>query len=275
VSYVASEAGSVRTTVKVAGGSTVASFTGSMPPGAGSVTWDGRTDADAFVTDGTYSVSLQPIDRAGNKGASLATAVVAYGALGYVKTSVTAFHSRDLDRYAPSTKLSWRLLAPATVTWQVVDGTGRAVITRYEDRALPAGSYAWTWNGKLPDGRFAPSGPYWSRVTATDGTTTVTQSAKFQIAAFRVFLSDTTPSRGQLITAKILTTEPLRANPKLIYTQPGRSPVTLSTVRLSTSSYKVTFRLSTKGSVGPLVISIAGTDRAGGRNRAKVSFAME
>jgi hypothetical protein len=156
-----------------------------------------------------------------------------------------------------------------------VDGTGRAVITRYEDRALAAGSYAWTWNGKLPDGRFAPSGPYWSRVTATDGTTTVTQSAKFQIAAFRVFLSDTTPSRGQLITAKILTTEPLRANPRLTYTQPGRSPVTLSTVRLSTSSYKVTFRLSTKGSVGPLVISVAGTDRAGGRNRAKVSFAME
>jgi flagellar hook assembly protein FlgD len=275
IRYVASEAGTARTTVKNAGGDTVASFSEAMPAGAGSATWDGRTDDGGFAPDGTYTVSLRPVDRAGNTGSSLATTVVAYGALGYVTTSVTAFHARDLDRFARSTKLSWRLLAPATVTWQVVDGTGRAVITRYKDQALGAGSYSWTWNGKLPDGRFAPSGPYWSRVTATDGATTVTQSAKFQIAAFRVFLSDSTPSRGQLITAKILTTEPLRANPKLIYTQPGRRPVTLSTVRISSSSYKVTFRLSASGPVGPLVISVAGTDRDGGRNRSKVSFAME
>lgn len=275
VGYVANEAGSVRTTVKDAGGTTVASFTIDMKAGPGSTAWDGRTTAGGFAADGTYDVSLRPTDRAGNKGGALTTTVVAYGALGFVASSVRAFHARDLDRFARRTTLSFRLLHPATVTWQVLDAAGTPVITRYEAVTLAAGTYAWTWNGKLPDGSWAPGGPYVSRVTATDGVTTVTQAAKVVVNAFRVTLSDPSPSRGQLVTAKIVSTEPLRANPRLQLTQPGLSTVTVSTVRTSTYGYKVTFRLSSKGSVGPLEIRVVGRDRDGGRNATKLVFGME
>jgi flagellar hook assembly protein FlgD len=275
VRYVASEAGTVRTTVKDAAGTTVAQFTTDMKTGPGTTSWDGRLTAGGFAPDGTYTISLRPTDRAGNKGSSLTTTVVAYGALGYVASSVKAFHARDLDRFAKRTTLSFKLLRPATVTWQLFGTGGTPVVTRYEAVTLAAGTYAWSWTGKLPDGSWAPGGTYVSRVTATDGETTVSQAAKVVVNAFRVTLSDPTPSRGQLVTAKIVSTEPLRANPKLRFTQPGLSVVTVSTVRTSTYGYKVTFRLSSKGSVGPLQVRVAGRDRDGGRNVTTLAFGME
>jgi len=275
VGYVASEAGTLRTTVRDAADTTVATFTTDMKAGPGTVTWNGRTTAGGYAPDGTYTIALKPTDRAGNQGSSLRTTVVAYGALGYVASSVRAFHARDLDRFAKRTTLSFRLLRPATVTWQLFDAAGTPVVTRYEAVTLAAGTYPWTWTGKLPDGRWAPGGTYVSRVTATDGTTSVTQAAKVIVNAFRVTLSDPTPSRGQLVTAKIVSAEPLRANPRLRITQPGLSAVTVSTTRTSTYGYKVTFRLSTKGSVGPLELRVVGRDRDDGRNATTLRFGME
>lgn len=275
VGHVASEAGLVNVTVTSAAGKTVAAFAAALKAGSGATAWDGRTSAGSFAPDGTYAISLVPVDRAGNVGAALTTTVVAYGALGFVTTSVPAFHARDADRFKKSTKLGFRLLAPATVTWQVVNAAGTPVVTRYSGAALAAGTYAWTWNGKLPDGRWAPSGPYRSRVVATDGTTTVTQAVKVVVDAFRVTLSDATPSRGQLVTAKIVSTEPLRRNPRLTFVQPGRSAVTVSTVRTSKYGYRATFRLARGGSIGPLEIRIVGIDRDGGRNRTTLRFGME
>ena len=275
LTFTSTEAGTVAATVKDASGTTVSTFTGPMSGGSGSTSWDGRTDAGGYAPDGTYSISLRPVDRAGNRGTALGTTVVAYGALGFVATSVTAFHARDRDRYAKSTRLSFRLRAPATVTWQLLDAGGGPVIIRYDARALAAGSYAWTWDGRLPGGAWAPSGAYRSRVVATDGTTTATQSARFVVGAFRVYLSDATPARGQLIAAKILSTERLPSNPRLTFTQPGRDPVTVTTTRTSTYGYRASFRLSTKGSAGELIIAVAGTDVGGGRNRSRLAFTME
>ena len=74
--------------------------------GAGSVTWDGRGSSGAYVPDGTYDLALRPVDRASNRGSSITTAVVAYGALGFVASSAAAIHARDRDRFAATTKLS-------------------------------------------------------------------------------------------------------------------------------------------------------------------------
>lgn len=275
VAYASSEAGTITATVRDAGGSVVATFDAPMVGGTGSVAWDGRTSGGAFAHDGTYELTLRPSDRAGNRGGTLATAVVAYGALGFVASSATAIHARDGDRLARTTKLSFRLLAPATVTWTVENEAGVAIITRVANQALPAGSYAWTWGGRLPSGAWAPSGIYRSRVVATDGVTTVAQTKSLRLDAFRVTLSDSTPARGQLITATIVSTEPLRANPRLSYTQAGQAPVVLSTIRTSTYGYKVTFRLSTRGTVGPFVVRIAGYDVDDGYNSSRATFVME
>jgi flagellar hook assembly protein FlgD len=275
VGFTASEAGAVRVTVRNASDDKVASFEVAMAAGPGEAAWDGRTDGGAYAPDGTYTISLQPVDRAANRGTTLATTVVAYGALGYVTRTKAAFWSRDLDKLAPSTKLSYRLRSPATVTWQVTDAAGTPVVTRYEAREVAAGSYGWTWTGKLPDGRWAPAGDYWSRVTATDGVTTVTQRTRVSVRAFRLTLSDTTPKRGQLLTATIVSTEPLKANPKLVITQPGRSAVTVSTARTSTYGYKVTFRLSSSGTAGTLKLRVNGRDTGGGYNWSAFTFPLE
>lgn len=172
----------------------MASFTAGMAAGSGAVAWDGRTSAGALAPDGTYRISLWPVDLAGNGGVPLVTSVVAYGALGFVRNSVAAFHARDGDRLARTVTLSFRLLAPATVTWQIVDGAGTPRVTRLESIALAAGTHSWTWDGRLRDGRWAPAGRYFSRVVASDGVTTVAQRTPVVVDAFRVTLSDSTPS---------------------------------------------------------------------------------
>jgi flagellar hook assembly protein FlgD len=243
-----------------------------MPAGAGSIAWDGRTPAGAFVPDGTYTVSLRPVDRAGNRGSPLETAVVAYGALGFVKTSVVAFHARDNDRLARTTTFTFKLRVPATVTWRLLGPGGVLVATRYEARAMAAGTYGWTWDGRLPDGSWARAGVYTSRVEATDGTTSVAQAVKVTASAFRLSLSDTTPSRGQRLTATVTSTEPLRSNPRIIVTQPGRPRVIVFTTRIATNRYRVTFRLSAGGQPGTLTLRPYGYDTAGGYNWSSFDY---
>ena len=262
----ATEAGTVTATVLDQGGVTVATFETAMAPGPGTAAWDGRSSRGTFVPDGPYAISLRPTDLAGNRGAAVETAVVAYGALGFVASSMKAIYVKDADRFARRTTLSFRLLAPATVSWSLVDGTGRAVATRLDSRALAAGTYTWTWRGRLPGGAWAPAGDYWSTVVATDGETTVTQTARVRVTAFRLVLSDETPQRGQLITAKVISTEPLGRSPRVVVTQPGLARVVHVTTRSSKNVYRVTFRLSSRGSAGPLVIKVVGRDVDGGRN---------
>jgi flagellar hook assembly protein FlgD len=272
VTFGSTEAGTVDATVRAADGSVVAAFGGPMTAGPGAATWDGRTAGGGFAPDGRYTVMLQPADGAGNRGAPVEVAVVAYGALGFVRTSAAAIHARDGDRFAATATLSYRLTAPATVTWQLLGASGAVVATRQEAEALPPGSYDWTWDGRLPSGAWAPAGVYTSRVVATDGVNGVAQSAKVVVDAFRISLSDSTPGRGQLITFTVVTTEPLRAAPRLTITQPGRASLSVSTARLSTTTYRATLRLSTAGGAGRLAVKVAGYDADGGYNSSIAAF---
>jgi len=272
IAFSSTEAGTVRTTVRAADGAVVTALDQAVAAGPGAATWDGRTAGGAFVPDGRYVVTLEAADRAGNHGAPIDVAVTAYGALGFVTASAAAIHSRDGDRFARSTTLSYRLAAPATVTWQLVNAAGAIVATRQDAEAAAPGTYAWTWDGRLPSGAWAPAGVYSSRVVATDGVTTIAQVAKVAVDAFRITLSDTTPARGQQVTVTVLTTEPLRAAPRLTITQPGRTPLSVSTVRVATSTYRATVRLASSGGTGPLTIRVAGYDADGGYNASAAAF---
>ena len=272
MAFSSTEAGTVQATIRAADGAVVASLGDAMVAGPGAATWDGRTAGGAFAPDGSYAVNLQPVDLAGNRGAPIDLDLVAYGALGFVRTSAVAIYPRDGDRFAKTTTLSYRLIAPATVTWQLLDAAGRVVAMRQDAQALPAGSYSWTWNGRLASGAWVPAGIYTSRVAATDGVHGVTQAAKVAVNAFRVSLSDSTPARGQLITVTVVTTEPLRAAPRLTITQPGRAPVSVTTARLSASTYRATVRLSRAGGTGALALKVAGHDVAGGYNSSSFLF---
>lgn len=272
MAFGSTEAGTVQATVRTSDGAVVASSVNAMAAGPGAATWDGRMAGGAFVPDGRYTVNLQPADRAGNRGAPIDVAVVAYGALGFVRTSAAAIYPRDGDRFAKTATLSYRLTAPATVTWQLLNASGGVVATRQDAQALPAGSYTWTWEGRLPSGAWAAAGVYTSRVVATDGVNGATQAAKVVVDAFQVSLSDSTPARGQLITVTVVTTEPLRAAPRLTIAQPGRAAVSVTTARLSTSTYRATVRLSSAGGTGTLAVKVTGYDTDGGYNSSRFTF---
>ena len=275
VGFASSEAGTILATASDAGGAVAARFSAAMNAGAGNIAWDGRTVAGGYVPDGAYWLSLRPVDRAGNRGEAIEVAVVSYGALGFVKSSVTAIYARDGDRLAKTTAFSFRLRSPATVTWQLIGPTGSPVITRYDARPTAAGSYGWTWDGRLPGGAWAPPGTYRSQVVATDGSTTAAQSARVLVDAFRLVLSDSTPRRGQLVTATVISTEPLRAPPKLTITQPGRAPRTVATTRTSTYGFKATFRFSSGGGPGTVQVRVSGYDTGGGYNSARFTCPIE
>ncbi len=275
VGFGATETGTVAATVRGPGDIPVATFDTAMAPGPGTATWDGRTDGGSFVADGAYEISLRPTDRAGNRGAEVATTVVAFRALGFVASSEKAIYTRDADRLAKHTALSFRLVSPTTVSWTLRNGSGTPVITRLDASPLAAGTHSWTWKGRLPSGAWAPAGDYLSTVVATDGETTVTQTARIRVTAFRLTLSDETPQRGQLVTAKVVSTESLGASPRLKVLQPGLARAVYTTSRLSKHVYRVTFRLSSRGSAGPLVLKVVGRDIDGGRNKSRFVRTIE
>jgi len=257
-----SETGSLRTQVRNAGGTLIRTFSVASSGAPATATWDGRTNAGAYAPDGTYKISVAPVDLAGNVGAGQDRTVNLVAGLRAVLTSKGIFFPQDNDTLAPNTKLQFTLLRPMTVTWTLRDATGATVITRLSG-ARPAGSYYWIFDGKAPDGTMLPRGRYTSLVTATDGTLTASQSVSFDSDAFSITPSDTTPGRGQSITVTIVTAEPLKATPTLWITQPGVTKWSIKPSKIGTYTYRVTVRLKTTGSTGQLTLMVWGQDSAG------------
>jgi flagellar hook assembly protein FlgD len=214
------------------------------------LTWDGRT-SDGFAADGRYTISVRARDLAGNVSAAQTRTVDLYAALGFVTSSRTVFFPQDGDGTAKSTTFSMRLLSPATVTWTVVDKNNDVVRTLVADAAMDAGTHAKAWDGRTDGGAFVPRGTYSSRVSATDGTHTAVQRVAVVADAFRWVVSDATPGRGQKVTVTIVTPEPMLKNPRIALYQPGISRWSVSTTKLSSTTYRVTFRFrsSTSGTV--------------------------
>ena len=266
-----SEAGSLSVRVIDAGGTLVRAWvvaTGSVPT---AVTWNGRTSAGATLPDGFYAVRVAPVDAAGNTGEASERTVSLIGALRSVATSKTIFFPQDLDTQARTTTLSFVLARPMTATWTLRDTAGRTVITRLSEVDLPAGTQAWTFDGRRSDGTMLPRGRYVSYVTATDGTQQASQSTWFDADAFRMTLSDTTPKRGQSITVTVTSAETLSKAPRVYIYQPGIPRWSVATTRIATRTYRVTFRLKTWGRTGSVSLKVVGYDISGaGQQTIKV-----
>jgi len=63
-----------------------------------------------------------------------------------------------------ATTLAFTLEAPGPVRLQIVDAAGRCVAT-LSDAPLAAGPHEFTWEGRTADGRLAPAGVYFARLT--------------------------------------------------------------------------------------------------------------
>lgn len=259
VGWETNEAGAVDAAIRNSAGTWVRTMSGTTAAGAGSTTWDGRSNAGAYVADGRYTVRLTPRDAAGNLGAPQYRDVAVYSSLTNVKTSATWFYPQDNDRLARSTVLSFTLARPATVTWQVKNRAGEVVLTRYDNVALAAGTYSFTWTGKDQAGAFVPRGFYTSVVAATDGEAGIVQATSMELNAFAFRVSDSTPGRGQTITVTGITAEPLSGYVYLHVTQPGLPTWYVRMTKATATSYKATIRLRTS-SAGAMTFRISAKD---------------
>jgi hypothetical protein len=119
-----------------------------------------------------------------------------------------------------------------------------------------------------------PRGVYTSTVEATNGVLASVTRASVRADAFKISSSDATPGRGQSLTFTATTAEPLNASPKLLVYQPGVTTRTVTMTRVSTTSYRVTVRLSSAGNAGTLKIRVNGYDAAGHFQWSAVTFPL-
>ena len=173
------------------------------------------------------------------------------------------FFPQDGDRYAPTTRFAFTLDGPSTVTATVVGPGGVTVPTPFTAASLMARPYAWTWNGRLASGAWAPRGRYVLKVVATDGTVSTTRTSWVVADAFSVAISPHTPARGQLVTVTVTSSEPLRANARLRIVQPGIAARVVTMSHVSKNVYRVVVRLSSGGTAGTLSLVVSGTDLGG------------
>jgi flagellar hook assembly protein FlgD len=274
VAFDTSEAGFIDTDVRTAASTTIRSFATSTAAGSGAVTWLGDNDGGSIVPDGTYTMVLRPRDLAGNVGGARSSAVDVYSAVAYVQASPTLFFPQDGDTVSTRTRLSFTLRSAATVTWTVRDAAGQVIYTRFQDAALAAGSYAFNWSGRNQAGAYVPRGVYTSTVEATNGSMASVTRGSVRADAFKIASSDTTPGRGQSLTFTATTAEPLKASPKLLVYQPGITTHIVTMTKVSTTSYRVTVRLSSAGSAGTLRIRVNGYDAAGHFQWSAVTFPL-
>ena len=258
----ASEGGSLLVRVANASNTTVRTFTTSAVVGTNTVTWDGRNDAGTVVPDGLYAITIAGRDIAGNTGPGRSRTVRVVTLLGFVAASPALFYPQDLDRFAPSSTLSFKLSRPAHVTWTLRNAAGAIVLTHL-DADVAAGTQSWVFNGTLPDGTMLPVGAYTSYVYADDGTYVYIQAATVTMNAFAVVPSTTSPTRGRSMSVTATTAEPLSGVAQLYVTQPGLATYILRMTAISSSVYRISFTPKTTGTTGTMTFKVWGKDADG------------
>jgi flagellar hook assembly protein FlgD len=132
--------------------------------------WTGRDSAGRTVADGRYTLRVSGLDRAGNQTVSQMTVRV-----DRTIRSVTWSRSSFAPRAGQKARVTFALRRSATVSVSIYEGS-TLVRKVWTNRALAAGTYGWTWNGKTADGAFVKPGTYkavidagswigWSRFT--------------------------------------------------------------------------------------------------------------
>lgn len=229
----------------------------------GRVTWNGRNSAGSSVADGRYTFTMDVRDGAGNRTVARAVVTVDRTA-GFLRWSRN-FYPQDGDALAPTSTLSWRLTRTATTTLALYDANGNRMRTVWSSRSQPAGSRAWSWNGRLADGTYAAQGLYTARLTVVSPYGTQTVARGVWASAFPGSLSSKTVKPGQVLTVSFSSTEPLRNAPRVTFRQPGLAAVTITATRLANGTYRARFTVRA-GSAGAASVRIAATDTGGHAN---------
>ncbi len=128
------------------------------------VTWQGRSNAGARVTDGSYRLTLTALDAAGNRAVRSWIVRVDTTAAAVTLGASPALFSPDGDRTADTTRLAWHATEAITGTARIYHG---ATLIRSWTVTVAA-SGAVTWTGTDAAGRMVADGHYAFRVSGRD-----------------------------------------------------------------------------------------------------------
>jgi PKD repeat protein len=147
-------------------------------------------------------------------------------------------------------------------TLRIYNSAGVSIRSAWSGRSLRAGTWSWTWNGRMAGGAYAPRGVYRAVLTARSylGTTTLTRY--ITVDAFGVGVSPASPTAGQTLTLTMRSAEPLRRAPSVTFRQNGLTAATRTATFVSGTTYRVSFPVA-GGSAGPATVTISGRDAAG------------
>ncbi len=191
--------------------------------GPGTVAWNGRNDNAKYVPEGNYNVYLTPTDRAGNQGASKRISAKVLNSVRNPSVSRTLFWARDGDRMAASSTLKARLIRPATVSWIIRDRKGKVVRRGIPPEQRSAGVVRFVWNGQDDRGRWVPDGKYTARVRVTTSMGSYAHDVVLRHMPFQAYTPSWTRRRGDTVTLRITTAEPLQGQAGRLR-QPARHP---------------------------------------------------
>jgi flagellar hook assembly protein FlgD len=272
--FAVSEPGTLTLKVSNAAAKVVRTITVPVAAGAGSIAWDGRTAAGAAVPDGRYTAALAATDTAGNPGAAVKAEVDVFAALRGLARSPSLFYPQDADTLARTTKVTWTLQSPASVSIRVLDAKGAVVRTAMTAKAFAAGTQAWSWAGKTDAGSWAARGTYRIVVTATNGSQAASQWTTVLADAFRVAVSTPTATRGKAVTVTATSAETLGGTPKVVVRQPGLADWSVAMTKAG-AAWTATVTPKKAGTAGTMTLVVRATDSAGGTNRTTVKLALQ
>lgn len=127
----------------------------------GSWTWDGKDASGKIVRDGTYTFRLDGVDPAAN-GTVLELPILVDRTIGSITWASRSFKpkARQTDR------LTFSVTRPATVAVSIYQG--KTLVRRiWVDKAVAAGSYSWSWNGRNGHRELVEPGVYTASITTT------------------------------------------------------------------------------------------------------------
>ena len=127
----------------------------------GAWTWDGKDAAGKTVRDGVYTFRLDGVDPGGN-GTVQQMPVLVDRTIGSLTWAASSFKPKAHQ----TDRISFGLIRPTAATVAIYQGT--TLVRRiWTDKASPAGTFSWSWNGRNGHRELVQPGIYTASITAT------------------------------------------------------------------------------------------------------------
>jgi len=146
---------------------------------------------------------------------------------------------------------------------------GNVVRRGLDENSVEAPANArFVWDGTDDAGAEVPEGRYTARIRVTRPQGTYAHDVSVQVMPFKLWTKKWSLQRGDRITLKLFSAEPLTGKPIVTVNQPGIAKYKVpgwKVTRLDESTFKIVLKTRSAGNAGSMKVRVTGTDIAGGQ----------